>query len=107
GNSFTPPVTLLDGNNGGGKVNELSVSYGEEPYSAVVGVSVNGQPINILHSNGSLKGLIDSYGHDFNATGEIQGTYTEMLEDLDTMANAFIEAFNQVQQSGQGLDGTT
>ncbi|GGJ60599.1 flagellar hook-associated protein FlgK [Virgibacillus salexigens] len=107
GNSFTPPVTLLDGNNGEGKVNELSVSYGEEPYSAVEGVSVNGQPINILHSNGSLKGLIDSYGHDFKATGEIEGTYTEMLEDLDTMANAFIEAFNQVHQSGQGLDGTT
>lgn len=102
GESFQPSIILVDGE----QVNELAVTYGNDDYSAVNSVSVNGTEVDILSSNGTLKGLIESYGHDFDGDGNVIGTYTDMLSDLDKMANTIVEEFNKVHRSGKSLDGT-
>ncbi|MCL1699931.1 flagellar hook-associated protein FlgK [Lysinibacillus sp. Bpr_S20] len=51
---------------------------------------------------GTLLALIDAYGH----SGE-QGTYPEMLANLDKLAEEFINKFNEIHSKGFGLDGSS
>ncbi|MGE7950577.1 flagellar hook-associated protein FlgK [Lysinibacillus xylanilyticus] len=51
---------------------------------------------------GTLRALIDAYGH---SGGE--GTYPEMLANLDKLANEFITEFNKIHRAGVGLDNST
>ncbi|WP_404454335.1 flagellar hook-associated protein FlgK [Oceanobacillus kapialis] len=103
GKALTPPVKLVDGSNAGnpGAVNEIAVEYADDNTAAVTGLTVGGN--SIMASNGSIKGLIDAYGHQ-SGTG-VTGTYTDMLTNLDKMASTFAEAFNAVHRSGEDLDG--
>ncbi|AUJ23287.1 MULTISPECIES: flagellar hook-associated protein FlgK [Virgibacillus] len=106
GNSFQPNVVLINGTSEQQQINEFTVEYGSDPYASVTGISVNGETVNILESNGTLGGLIDSYGHDLDGDGAIQGTYTDMLTNLDKMATEMAKEFNRVHRSGKALDGT-
>ncbi|WP_223552956.1 MULTISPECIES: flagellar hook-associated protein FlgK [Lysinibacillus] len=51
---------------------------------------------------GTLRALIDAYGHSGG-----QGTYPEMLANLDNLANEFITKFNDIHKTGVGLDNST
>ena len=51
-------------------------------------------------AKGKLLSLIDAYGH-----GADEGVYPEMLTNLDTLANSFMKAFNDLQKTGHSLDG--
>ncbi|WP_313892601.1 flagellar hook-associated protein FlgK [Psychrobacillus sp.] len=70
---------------------------------------------NLEQSKGKLLSLIDSYGH--GGTPEIpgppvipavlpKGTYPDMLANLDKMANAFMEAFNDMHKQGFTLESS-
>lgn len=84
-----------------GEINELSVEYADDETAAVTSLEVGG--VSIIDSNGSLKGLIESYGYESN--GDVSGAYTTMLKDLNKMAKEFGKAFNEVHQKGYDLDG--
>lgn len=59
-------------------------------------------------SKGKLVSLIDSYGHGGtvgDSTDPSKGYYPDMLAQLDKMAAAFAEAFNEIHKSGSDLDG--
>ncbi|WBX78640.1 flagellar hook-associated protein FlgK [Virgibacillus salarius] len=106
GEPFNPSVVLVNGQTGQEQVNEIEVTYGNDSYAAVSGISVNGQQLDVMNTNGSLKGFIDSYGHDFDGDGDVTGTYTDMLADLDKLANTLKEEFNKVHHNGKALDGS-
>lgn len=107
GNSFQPNIVLINGTSGQQQINEFDeVEYGSDPYASVTGISVNGETVNVLESNGTLGALIDSYGHDIDGDGVIQGTYTDMLTNLDKMATEMAKEFNRVHGEGKALDGT-
>lgn len=50
--------------------------------------------------NGKVKSLMNSYG-----TSDGKGLYPEMFAELDKMAKAFAEAFNEVHTSGTDING--
>lgn len=69
-------------------------------------------------SKGKLLALIDSYGYvEYDAGGNIiqdasgasivKGYYPEMNQQLDKLAQVFVEAFNTVHQAGYTLNSTT
>jgi flagellar hook-associated protein 1 FlgK len=91
-------AVLLDGKTG--KINELSIKYSGGEMEAVSSIVIGGgQPVEIpaFHSDGSLKGIIESYGY---TAGErtVKGDYPDMLDDLDKMVHAFAEAFNELHR---------
>ncbi|MEI5907601.1 flagellar hook-associated protein FlgK [Bacillus spongiae] len=88
---------LLVGKDG---VNSITVNY-DAATSAVNEVVVGNQVMAItdFESTGKLKGLIESYGY-IDQNGDVQGTYSTMLSELDTMAYIFAEAFNAQHQAG-------
>ena len=51
---------------------------------------------------GTIRALIDAYGHSGG-----QGTYPEMVANLDNLANEFITEFNKIHRAGVGLDNST
>ncbi|MFS0559821.1 flagellar hook-associated protein FlgK [Terribacillus sp. 179-K 1B1 HS] len=87
---------------------EMSVQYGqnENGMSVVQSITFGDTPISVENftSKGELKGLIDSYG--YIQSGDVKGTYPEMMQKLDQMAFSFAEALNAVQRDGHYKDGT-
>ena len=71
------------------------------PSGPITDVRIGGTSIDLRSSNGSLKGLIDSYGYVEN--GVVKGTYPAMLDNLDKMAYSFAVQFNEVHASGYTL----
>ncbi|KGX93949.1 flagellar hook protein FlgK [Pontibacillus halophilus JSM 076056 = DSM 19796] len=59
-------------------------------------------------SPGKLRGSIDSMGYMSSAAGgsTVNGVYTDMLQDLDKLANELVTEFNAVHSAGKKLDGT-
>ncbi|WP_411197857.1 flagellar hook-associated protein FlgK [Sporosarcina sp. ANT_H38] len=51
---------------------------------------------------GSLKSLMNSYGK-VDGTGKVEGLYPDMIAELNKMAKAFAEKFNEVHRDGYGL----
>lgn len=92
-------VTLLEP--GTGVINEVSAGYAEDDTAGVTALMAGGQ--SIIESNGSLKGLIESYGLETN--GSVSGVYTDMLSNLDKMAVEFTNAFNLIHTDGFDLNG--
>lgn len=77
----------------------------QPPSDALEAFVVNGTEINITDfSQGSLKGLSESYGYK-DANGDIKGIYPDMLDQLDKLAYTFGTVFNQVHSKGFTLDG--
>ncbi|MDI2589759.1 flagellar hook-associated protein FlgK [Psychrobacillus sp. NEAU-3TGS] len=54
-------------------------------------------------TKGKLLATIDSYGYSSNGT--TKGFYPEMLKNLDDMAVAFAEKFNEIHKGGTDLNG--
>ncbi|GMB09135.1 flagellar hook-associated protein FlgK [Thermolongibacillus altinsuensis] len=107
GNRLNPP--LVDASNY--TTNTLSVTYGgangavsqfelTDPLGVVTPYSYNAFQVN-----GKLKGLVDSYGYDNG--GVDNGVFPDMIRDLDAMAQALVQYFNQVHRQGFDLDGDT
>lgn len=56
-------------------------------------------------ATGQLKGLMEMHGYVLNDDTTVEGVYTDTLDDLDTMAEAFIEEFNSIHKNGVDLEG--
>ncbi|WP_335871561.1 flagellar hook-associated protein FlgK [Bacillus sp. 2205SS5-2] len=90
--------------------NSIKVNY-DSTTSVVNEIEVGNQkmPIASFESIGKLKGLIESYGY-VDQNGDIQGSYANMLAELDNLAFTFTEAFNAQHQAGvspaQMMDNT-
>lgn len=59
--------------------------------------------LSAFNSNGLLKGYIEGYGYK-TSSGEVKGSYNDMLADLDLMAYTFATQFNLVHNSGWSLN---
>lgn len=92
-------ITLVNPDTG--EINKISVDYAADDTEAVTSLQVGGQ--SIMDGNGSLKGLIESYGYEDD--GAVKGIYTDMLNDLNHMAKVFGEKFNAVHEEGFDLYG--
>lgn len=120
-------ITLVDGKHyaqiktlGGANANEINSTLPAQPFTKIT-VADSGKtgtspipdannPIDIEYSDfepskGKLVALIDAYGRDTgqqdaNGNPIIEGTYPEMLQELDKLANAFIEVFNAEHKKG-------
>lgn len=72
------------------------------------GKTVQGQTgklsVNDMVKSGELRSLVDSYGY-IDKDGKTKGLYPEMLTKLDTMAEEFAKAFNEVHEGGTDLEG--
>ncbi|SDK03877.1 flagellar hook-associated protein FlgK [Sediminibacillus albus] len=55
-------------------------------------------------SQGKLKALMESNGY-VDGNGEISGEYTDMLKDIDTLAESFVAEFNKVHTQGTDMEG--
>src|SRR5690625_745038 len=103
----SPPIMLLDGTarDQSKAVHELDVTYNDD--GAVQSISVEGydrlEPLALMESVGSLKGLIESYGY-VDEDGDLTGEYPDMLAELDTLAAAFADEFNKVHRMGEEGD---
>lgn len=100
GNAY---ATLLEGKTG--EIQALSVAYSEEENErhAVTGITIGDnepKPIAEFQSAGSLKGTIEAYGYTNDES--VKGIYTDMLNDMDQMAEAFTKAFNEVHKDADG-----
>ncbi|HET7626968.1 MAG TPA: flagellar hook-associated protein FlgK [Bacillales bacterium] len=84
--------TLVDGENM--RFKRLSANF--DPVDGTVQFSLNGTTIAGSVA-GKLQGLADSNN----------STYPDMIHSLDEMAAGFVDKFNQVHQSGFGLDGNS
>ncbi|KXH84137.1 flagellar hook-associated protein FlgK [Sporosarcina sp. HYO08] len=64
-----------------------------------------GGPIGVesMHNIGKMKSLVDSYGYE--ESGVTKGLYPEMLAQIDDMAKAFAEEFNEIHAKGYPLEG--
>ncbi|GAB3056916.1 flagellar hook-associated protein FlgK [Virgibacillus ainsalahensis] len=100
----TETVTLVDGVNGNVNAFDEAAVSTENGHEVITSITAGGEAVEFDDSNGSLLGLIESYGHHFN--GSVEGQYTDMLTRLDQMAKGFVDAFNDVHQKGTGLDGS-
>ncbi|MBP1971171.1 flagellar hook-associated protein 1 FlgK [Virgibacillus natechei] len=90
------------------RVNELEVNYADNDSEEVTSVTVGEEPVEIMGSNGSLKGLVEAYGYESeDEDNETAGIYTDMLSDLDDMADVFATEFNDVHSNGYDLNGET
>lgn len=61
------------------------------------------EDMSSFNSNGLLKGYIEGYGYK-TTSGDVKGTYNDMLDDLDLMAYTFATQFNLVHDSGWSLN---
>lgn len=84
---------------------EFTVTYDSENENAVGSIQYGDDEINIHDVDGSLKALVENYGF-VNEDGQSEGSYIDMLQDLDKMATAFAEEFNKVHKEGYDLTGS-
>lgn len=53
-----------------------------------------------MQSSGSMQGLHEAYGYMDEASGEVEGLYTDMLDSIDTMVTTFANALNETHREG-------
>ncbi|SDQ25169.1 flagellar hook-associated protein 1 FlgK [Virgibacillus subterraneus] len=102
--------TLVNGDLSQGDLsfNEINVKVTDD---AVETISADGETYTATEftSQGSLKGFIESYGFtdgvDNAGNTVVKGEYPDMLADLDKMAKAFADEFNDVHNDGANLNG--
>jgi len=106
------PITVVQKSN----VSKISVDNADtegNPSGAVTGFtftasgSATGGDLNVsnMQTTGSLKSLVNSFGYMDGA--DEKGLYPDMLANLDKMADAFIEEFNEVHRDGEPLPTAT
>jgi flagellar hook-associated protein 1 FlgK len=122
-NSGNNKVTLVDGNSY--EVNHLHVElndnnnvkafhyYNPEDVDLEEDMVIQANATILsgdYQSMGQLKGLMEMQGYE---TGEVdadgnpveEGVYIDMLNDLDTMVNAFVTEFNKTHSEGYDING--
>lgn len=78
-----------------GSVTQINVdSYGKDGNPATVAGIVNPSTGLADFSRGEVKALVEAYGYDG------KGIYTEMIDDLNDLAQAFVTQFNLVNSQG-------
>lgn len=110
GNSFNPPIVMLDGTIKDANNNDKPMEFFEfdVAYDANTGfvseLNINGTNVlnDMITSDGRLNGLIESFGW---AGGGEDNLYPAMLAELDKMAAAFAEAFNEQHILGVDKEG--
>ncbi|TMN21356.1 flagellar hook-associated protein FlgK [Lentibacillus cibarius] len=107
GETLDSTAVLVNGDLSKGELdfNKIDIDSAEDGYKEISSINVNGESYSPTQftSEGSLTGLIESYGYSEN--GETAGTFPDMLNDLDTMASKFAKAFNDVHNDGADLKG--
>lgn len=110
GKSLNPPITLVNGQTG--EIQEFAVTYsdGSENRNAVEMISIGNEHFDVANFsvNGSFRGFIESYGYiaeDSAGNSIVTGEYTDMLANLDKLAEEFASAFNKVHENGKDLEG--
>ncbi|WP_409252012.1 flagellar hook-associated protein FlgK [Bacillus sp. SCS-153A] len=93
---------------GAGGANQIDVKY-EGPNGTVSSIKVGTMEVSPekFTSQGKLRGLIEMYGYqDFspNFQGNVKGTYTNMMSELDNLAYTFAREFNEIHAAGMGLN---
>ncbi|MCP3740172.1 flagellar hook-associated protein FlgK [Rossellomorea sp. BNER] len=102
-------ASQLVGKNG---VNEMKVQYHEEE-GLVSGIKVGKQEVDYTDfgSQGKLRGLVDSFGYvkqnPVDGTYTVEGSYPNMLKELDNIAYEFVKAFNEQHKQGVTLTEMT
>nr|WP_315055775.1 flagellar hook-associated protein FlgK [uncultured Lysinibacillus sp.] len=92
----------VDATGGYAEFNEIRITdVGEPPGDPTTGAHTIDYS-QMDKGKGTLRALIDAYGHSSG-----QGTYPEMLANLDKLANEFITKFNDIHRTGFGLDDST
>ncbi|MGG6433314.1 flagellar hook-associated protein FlgK [Anoxybacillus sp. D401a] len=94
----TPFGKLVDGNTG--VFNEIKVEYEATGEKYVSEMKLGNDPLNFLNfkENGKVGALLHSYGY----VGGI-GLYPEMLNNLNAMAKAFADEFNNIHSTGWSI----
>ncbi|QAS53702.1 flagellar hook-associated protein FlgK [Halobacillus litoralis] len=102
GQPMEPPATLVNG--AANEVNTLKVNYADgEVHASSIQVGDNASyAVEDFSSRGKLTGLLDSGG--YMQDGEKQGSYSQMLSNLDRMATGFAREFNNVHTQGESLN---
>lgn len=109
GTSLNPSVNLISVSKSSGNLgyNSLEVSYNEDAsspsYGLVTGVTVEGKDVKL---SGELGGLVESFGY-VNNDGAAAGSYPDMLNKLNKMAEAFANEFNYIHSQGYALGATS
>ncbi|UFT98549.1 flagellar hook-associated protein FlgK [Radiobacillus kanasensis] len=104
GDSFDPPVTLVDGPTK--QVNEVTVNIddtlGKRAVSSItVGTSTfTGADFT---STGKMQALVEAYG--YQDAGTVKGEFPQMLDALDELAFNFANEFNAAHRGGFDLEG--
>ena len=84
----------------------FAVTAAEVPGSDTPGDTTNFdyESLETTHaSRGKLLALIDSYGHETADRNLSNGIYPDMMKELDKVAKAFVEVFNQAHLTGWTL----
>jgi len=103
-------VTLVDASDGNYTVNHLEVltDANNNVTDFTFTHSETGDVTQISAENfkatGQLKGLMEMHGYVLN-DGTVEGVYTDTLDDLDKMAEAFVKKFNETHAGGYDLNG--
>lgn len=94
---------LVDQTTMNGTPNLVSNKFNGDTFSSLsIG---NGNQINTQDlSSGSLKANIEAFGYE-DKSGNSQGVYPKMIENLDKLAFALVKEFNYVHQNGTDLQG--
>lgn len=75
----------------------------DKPDGYVTNISFGGIPVDIVDMpQGSMKSLIENYGYG----SADNGTYSELLADLDKLANDFAASVNAAHMEGVTKDGS-
>ncbi|MEC5422860.1 flagellar hook-associated protein FlgK [Virgibacillus sp. C22-A2] len=98
---------LVDGENG--EYNHITIGYsGEGENEGVSSITIGEDPdASILDANGSLKGLIESFGSIGTEGDQPAGMYPDMIKNLNTMAFEFAKEFNDVHGDPQFFNEIT
>ncbi|RYG74390.1 flagellar hook-associated protein FlgK [Lentibacillus lipolyticus] len=112
GQSLGESAVLVNGNLGEGlefkeiAIDDYEADSGKNAdFAGINGITIGDQEESFLPPEGSLKGLMETYGH---STGKgTTGSFPDMLNDLDKMAAAFASEFNTIHKDGQDLNGNS
>lgn len=107
-------ITLVDdsGNSLGVKLVDPNATNADEAKQLfqfddstdLASVSIGNITFPNSEKNGSLNALIRSYGYKADGEEGVRGTYPEMLANLNQIAKAFAEEFNEIHRLGTGID---
>ncbi|KAB2336785.1 flagellar hook-associated protein FlgK [Cytobacillus depressus] len=102
--SGTSLGTLVDKNTINGNPNKLSYMTDNDGYIESLKIGSSSSIEIEDFAKGSLKADIESYGY-INKTGNQDGRYPEMIDQLDKLAFTLLKELNHIHKDGKDLDG--